>query len=90
MDKDFDKLHEFVEIMKVRFHCMPSVGHMGNDGGDARPGGICNPLDRLGSEETGCLLIRGLEVGVMRVGVRREVLRESGSREASRSITLEA
>lgn len=37
MDKDFDKLHEFVEIMKVSFHCMPSVGHMGSDGRDGRP-----------------------------------------------------
>lgn len=36
MDKDFDKLHEFVEIMKVSFRCMPSVGHMGNDGRDPR------------------------------------------------------
>lgn len=36
MDKDFDKLHEFVEIMKVSFRCMPSVGHMGSDGRDPR------------------------------------------------------
>jgi hypothetical protein len=37
MDKDFDKLYEFVEIMKVSFHCMPSVGCLRNDRREARP-----------------------------------------------------
>lgn len=65
MDKDFDKLHEFVEIMKVSFHCMPFVGHMGSDGRDARLLLLrsLSPTRQTCRLRYRCLLIRGLEVG---------------------------